>query len=120
MTPNRRHDLGDETGRKLKTPFGILEYRFAPGNTVEIVNIEVEASARGTGKGRAMLRQLFGSLDETVKTVYAITRSHNEIAQQFYEACGFRLIGILRRFYYDSGEYGVDAVMYGRSPRGPI
>lgn len=115
--PTNRPGLGDDTERYYRVPHGYIEWRFAPGNTVEIVNIEVEADHRHKGVGKKMLEGFFRTFSyETL--VYAITRSDNEIAQLFYEACLFNVVNPLRRFY--GGDHGVDAIMYGRKAGGPI
>ncbi len=95
-----------------------LTYQVRGDGTVEIVDVVV-TSERRTGRGRELLRLLFGRLDGTVQTVYAITRAENMIAQSWYEACGFEVTGVLRRFY-ERDSRAVDAILYGRSPRGPL
>jgi ribosomal protein S18 acetylase RimI-like enzyme len=107
----------DTPGHEVRLEKGFLKYRFAPGRTVEIVDIEVDPLVRGNGWGRRLLEILFKRLDDSVVTVYAITRTENEVAIQFYESCRFEVLGVLRRFY---GGKGVNAIMYGRSPRGPV
>ena len=115
-----RAGLGDDPERKVELPYGYIEFRYAPGNTCEIVNIEVEGEHRGQGIGRRLIEMLF---EEVVKmdvhNVYAITRTDNLIAQQFYEKLRFEVTGVLRRFYRSDGRC-VDAIMYGRSPKGPV
>lgn len=95
-----------------------LHFRRGSGSTIEIFDIQV-ASERGKGKGRQLITYLvklapsmhsLWSLSPKVTLIWALTRADNVIAQQFYEAVGFRLMGILTSFY------GVaeDAMMYGR------
>lgn len=115
--PNNRPGLGDDTERYIHHEHGYIEWRYAPGNTVEIVNIEVNRDHRREGVGRRLLEMLFSQLDPETR-VYAITRSDNEIAQQFYERCMFITTNPLRRFY--SRERCVDAIMYIRSAGGPV
>ncbi len=105
---------------------GRLVYRIAPGATCEIVDIEVDSADRGKGVGRKLLEDLFRRLaalppgkEGKVDTVYAITRMDNEIAQEFYEHCKFRVVGVLRRFY-TVHRAGADAVMYGRGIGGVV
>lgn len=111
-TPEYREGLGDDPGRKLKLDHGYIEYRYAPGHTCEIVNIEVEAEHRGKGVGRELVTTLCKIVRQRAKHVYAVTRSSNLIAQEFYAKCGFHVVGVLNRFYDD--ELVVDAIMYGR------
>lgn len=98
-------------------PDDFIAYREGSGGTVEIYDIVVN-SARRKGIGRRLLENLFRLVGKG-KRVFAITRIENEIAVQFYQACGFEIIGVLRRFYSDSAG-GVDALMFGRSSEGPI
>jgi ribosomal protein S18 acetylase RimI-like enzyme len=98
-------------------PRDFLDWREGSGGTVEIFDIAI-GSERRTGKGRNLVEKLF-AIVPSAPTVYAITRAGNEIAQQFYEALLFDRVGVLRRFYRDKGRV-VDAVIYGRSPQGPV
>lgn len=93
-----------------------LMWRQGSGETIEIFDIAV-GSERRKGRGRQLLNLLFNSLEANT-VVWAITRSDNEIAQQFYEATRFDIIGVLRRFY--GVENGVDAIMYGRKAKGVL
>ena len=107
----------DPTGRRIEHEHGYLEYRFGPGETCEIVDVEVHPDHRLQGIGRKLLEKLFKEIRGRAKRVYAITRAENEMAQQWYEACQFRSCP-LRRFY--SGKTGVDAIMYVRGVEGPV
>lgn len=118
--PAYRPGIGDDTCRRIDLGIhAYVEYRLAPGSTCEIVNIEVAAHARGQGYGRRLLEELFRTLKNNgwAKRVYAITRTNNEVAIQFYEHTCFEVVGVLRRFY---GEKGVDAIMFGREVEGPV
>lgn len=108
----------DSTYQVVKVPHGFIEFRYAPGRTCEIVNIEVESDHRGKGIGRKLLEELFKKMKGRADRVYAITRTENEAAQLFYEACLFRVTGVLRRFYGEND--GADAIMYGRGREGPV
>lgn len=83
-----------------------IEWRPGSGRSVEITDIAVH-SARGEGRGRALVDQMLATLTpgtdrpEGVTLVYAITRMSNAIAHQFYEAVGFRILGRLHYFYRD-------------------
>lgn len=117
--PEYRKGIGDDPGRRIDVQGGYVEYRYAPGQTCEIVNIEVGNAVRRTGVGRRLLQKLFEEVQGKASLVYAITSAVNEIAMDFYEGCGFRVVAVLRRFY-DPHERGVDAIMYGRTPEGPV
>jgi len=94
-----------------------LVYREGGGGTVEIFDISVTSEHRRRGIGKQLLTTLFQDVGPG-KRVFAITRTTNEVAQQFYESCGFEVAGVLRRFY--GAENGADAVMYVRSSGGPL
>ena len=94
-----------------------LHWRLACNTVVEITDIQV-MSDRRRGRGRALVNQLLDHrLPGGVKTVYAITRASNLIAQQFYLELRFRPV-LLPDFYKDeplaSGRKYVDAVMFVR------
>lgn len=99
-------------------PRDYLYYRAGSGNTVEIYDICV-GSERRTGVGRRLLMELFRELAPTM-SVWAFTRADNQIAHEFYEACGFRLISSLRGFYDPTHPEMVDARLYGRTAGGPV
>lgn len=92
-------------------------YQVRGDGTVELLDIAVNTDRR-QGSGKALLEALFARVQDA-QTVYAITRASNLIAITFYEACGFEVTGVLKRFY-DRGAGAVDAILYGRSPRGPL
>jgi ribosomal protein S18 acetylase RimI-like enzyme len=98
-------------------PRDFLVYREGSGGTVEIFDIAVNSNRRA-GRGRRLVKFLFNSLPDSVPCVWAITRAENLVGQLFYENLGFEVKGVLRRFYSD--KKGADAVLYGRSPRGPV
>jgi ribosomal protein S18 acetylase RimI-like enzyme len=102
------HTIGDVTD------FLVWSLR-ADGN-VEIVDIAVN-SERRKGKGRLLVQELFHKL-HCMTRVFAITRTTNEIAQQFYERLGFQVSGVLRRYYDD--ENGADAILFIRRAGGPV
>lgn len=115
--PKYREGIGDHPGRMVALEWGFIEYRFAPGATCEIVNIEVHPEHRMQGIGRKLLEMLFKEISGKARRVYAITRGDNEMAQIFWEKCLFTGCP-LRRFY--GGETGVDAILYVRSKDGPV
>ena len=93
-----------------------LIWRDGSGGTVEIFNIHV-GSERRRGKGRHLVEALFREVGEG-KLIWAVTRADNCIAQEFYEALRFRVLGVLREFY--GARAVVDAVVYGRKSEGPV
>lgn len=118
--PHYRDGLGDDTGRYLKVDGGYIEYRFTPGWGVEIVNIEVDATRRRTGVGRTLLRQLCDlAVANGCHTVYAVTRSSNLIAHDWYAAMGFWVCGRLQGFY-DPENITLDALLFARNCKEPI
>ena len=84
---------------------------------VEILDIVV-SSERGKGRGRRLIEGVLNKIPQLplrCTLVYAITRSSNTVAHQFYEACGFRIVGRLHYFYRDGDENQFEsALMYGR------
>ena len=90
-----------------------LKWREGSGRTVELFDIQV-GSKRRDGIGRAMVYKLLRELPRGTNLVWAITRTTNQIAQEFYEDLGFRVVGVLRNFYKDQGLDGVDAIVFGR------
>lgn len=89
-----------------------LEWRKGSGNTIEIYDIQVMTKRRD-GIGRYLVYELLRLIPKDVNLVWAITRTDNLIAQQFYESLGFRVVAILRNFYSHDGSKA-DAVMFGR------
>jgi ribosomal protein S18 acetylase RimI-like enzyme len=109
---------GEELNRIIldNDPRDFLDYQQRPDGTVEIVDIAVN-SERRKGKGRRLVEALFSRLGKDTR-VWAITRADNEIAQQWYEALQFNVVGVLRRYY--GPHRGVDGVMFGRRAGGPV
>jgi len=86
---------------------GRLEYRLQ-GAHCEIIDIHVESVERRKYIGRKMVTDMLAELPAGTRFVYAVTRESNRIAQQFYVGVGFRVVGVLSRFYQTE-----DGVMYG-------
>lgn len=85
-----------------------LQYRWGSGCTVEITELQV-GSERRVGKGRRLVEKLLQRIHGRTHLVYAITRSSNEIAREFYIAVGFEEMVTLKNFYSEG-----DAVIYGK------
>lgn len=95
--PTFRIGIGDETGRVIQDQHGHLEWRWAPDNAVEIVNLVVDNEHRRTGVGRRLVSELPNA------RTYVFTAESNRIAHEFYEALGFRLLAKLPEFYSSGG-----------------
>lgn len=99
-----------ETDRTI----GTLQWRYAPGDTVEIVDIIIHNMAdRHKGYGTQLLKRAIKEIRETRPKphaplrLYAFTELSNAIAHSFYEARGFRRVVVIPDFYaFD------DAVIY--------
>lgn len=87
-----RHVIHDDVDR------GSLDYRLAPGETAEIVNIEVAGEHRRQGVGRVLLQRMIAALPPDVAAVYAFTRATNTIACQWYRVMGFELTRVPRLY----------------------
>lgn len=90
-------------------PHGHLEYRIAPGDTCEIVDIHVDGEHRREGVGRRMVEMLWSCIPAKTQLIYAFTGEDNRIAHDFYHGTGFVLMAKLKGFYGDR-----DARLYGR------
>ena len=93
----------------LSDPRDYLDWREGSGGSVEIYDIVVNSDRR-RGRGKALVEELVRVVRKTLgrnRLVWAITRSSNLIAQQFYLAVGFRQVGLLVRFYPDNHDHGL-------------
>lgn len=96
-------------------PRDFLTFREGSGGTIEIYDIAV-GSDRRRGKGTRLVQDVLNHrLPPGTKTLWAMTRMSNQIAQQFYERLGFRVAGILRNFY-DKPD-AADAVVFAYDVR---
>jgi GNAT superfamily N-acetyltransferase len=103
--PDYRPGLGDDCGRYLRRRHGYLEWRRAPGDTVEVVNVEVEGPHRGRGEGSDMLREL--ERLPGVAAVYGFAAAGNARALAFYAKNGYSLVPVPG--FYGRGR---DAVLF--------
>lgn len=97
-----------------------LEWRNCGHGVYEITDINVNSEMRRTGVGSLMVKHLIDSLkanDPDCQTLFAVTRSTNRIAQEFYESLRFKVLGILRNFYSHDAK-AADAIVYGRHLKG--
>jgi len=110
---------GDDVKYGSSLPHSAQDYLLWCGgtaNSIEIADIVV-MSKRRSGIGRKLVSAMLLALD-TETVVWACTRTTNEIAQQFYEALGFDVAGVVRRLH--GTEQGADGVIYLRRAGGPI
>lgn len=106
----------NETKRIENASGDYLEWRYAPGQTAEIVDIKV-LSERVRGKGRRLVETLMRELKSKqatnpVRLLYAFARVDNDLARGFYRAIGFVEIVPIPGFYRDSSPVQ-DAILWG-------
>ena len=95
--------------------WGCLEYRYAPGDVCEIVDIWADGERRRTGIGSSMVERLMKACKrDGIRRVFAVTRFSNGIARDFYEALGFRIMTTVWHFYPESDDDESNAIMYGK------
>jgi ribosomal-protein-alanine N-acetyltransferase len=85
-----------------------------PRPEAEIHTIAVDPAHQRRGIGRALLRGLLAVADELGATVFLEVRTDNEPARALYEAEGFAVVGLRKRYYAPSG---ADAYTMRREPR---
>ena len=105
-SPHGWYVVVEEAGRLV----GYAGLRAARGAAdADIQTITIAASARGTGRGRALLTEL---LDEAarrgVRLVFLEVRADNPVAQALYASEGFVEVGRRARYYQPDG---VDAIV---------
>jgi [ribosomal protein S18]-alanine N-acetyltransferase len=120
--PARRHDAS--TGTPAVEPAvehgelvgyaGLAFIASAPHAEAEIHTIGVDPAHQHRGIGRALLRGLLGVADAAAATVFLEVRTDNAAAHALYEAEGFAVVGIRKRYYRPSG---ADAHTMRRDPR---
>jgi ribosomal-protein-alanine N-acetyltransferase len=74
-----------------------------PQAEAEIHTIGVDPAHQRRGIGRALLRGLLTVADELGATVFLEVRTDNEAARALYEAEGFTVVGLRKRYYRPSG-----------------
>lgn len=108
----------DYSPRTVTVEGGKLVWAFSAPTVAQIVDIEVEHGYRRRGVGRKLVYTMYKQLASSgVRTVFAVTRASNLVAQLFYEELRYRALP-LRDFYKDepleNGKAYADAVMYVR------
>lgn len=86
---------------EISRDYGKLDWRLAPGNVAEIVDIEVDNLHRREGEGLKLFQKLVRDLPEQCNHVYAFTRKSNAIARDWYRSLGFRE-SVVPGFYSDN------------------
>ncbi|HYH32117.1 MAG TPA: ribosomal protein S18-alanine N-acetyltransferase [Pseudonocardia sp.] len=85
-----------------------------PHAEAEIHTIGVDPAHQRRGIGRALLRGLLAVADEVGAAVFLEVRTDNDAARALYEAEGFTVVGLRKRYYRPSG---ADAHTMRREPR---
>ncbi len=84
-----------------------------PRAEAEIHTIGVDPEFQRRGIGRELLRGLLAVADAAAATVFLEVRTDNDAARLLYEAEGFTVVGLRRRYYRPSG---ADAHTMRRDP----
>jgi [ribosomal protein S18]-alanine N-acetyltransferase len=74
-----------------------------PHAEAEIHTIGVDPAHQRLGIGRALLRGLLAVADAAAATVFLEVRTDNDAARALYEAEGFTVVGLRKRYYRPSG-----------------
>lgn len=76
-----------------------------------LLNITIDHSSRGTGRGRALLGQICDLVrDGGASQLFLEVRPSNSIAHALYDSVGFRAVG-RRRGYYPARDGREDAIV---------
>jgi ribosomal-protein-alanine N-acetyltransferase len=74
-----------------------------PHAEAEIHTIGVDPAHQRLGVGRALLRGVLAVADAAAATVFLEVRTDNDAARALYEAEGFTVVGLRKRYYRPSG-----------------
>lgn len=107
------HYLAARVGDELVGYAGIAFVAGPPHAEAEIHTIGVDPAHRRRGIGRELLRGLLAVADAEHATVFLEVRTDNDAARLMYEAEGFAVVGLRRRYYRPSG---ADAHTMRREP----
>ena len=123
-TPWSRGMFAEDLGRPFSRPFvaegpsgEILGYAVCWNVAEEshLLNIAVHPESRGRGIGRALVRECIRrGARAGSERIHLEVRAGNEEAQALYMKCGFRFMGIRKKYYTDTGE---DALLLTREIR---
>jgi ribosomal-protein-alanine N-acetyltransferase len=76
-----------------------------------LLNITIDRSSRGTGRGRALLGQVCKlARDGGARQLFLEVRPSNQVAQKLYQSVGFKVVG-RRRGYYPAPNGREDAIV---------
>ncbi|KIL50919.1 GNAT family N-acetyltransferase [Jeotgalibacillus campisalis] len=90
--------------------------------TIELKNIAIDASSRGTGLGRAVIEEAILLFKEKGFTSMIVGTANSSIENiVFYQKAGFRISGVRKGFFedypetfYENGIRALDMVMFER------
>jgi ribosomal-protein-alanine N-acetyltransferase len=106
--------LAARDGERLVGYAGLAFVAGPPQAEAEIHTIGVDPAHQRRGIGRALLRGLLVVADEVGATVFLEVRTDNDAARALYEAEGFAVVGLRKRYYQPSG---ADAHTMRREPK---
>ncbi|MGI9002242.1 MAG: ribosomal protein S18-alanine N-acetyltransferase [Pseudonocardia sp.] len=108
------HYLAARDGGRLVGYAGLVFVADPPDAEAEVHTIGVDPAHQRRGIGRALLRGLLTVADAAAATVFLEVRTDNAAALRLYEAEGFMVVGLRKRYYQPSG---ADAHTMRREPR---
>lgn len=107
------HFVAAREGDELVGYAGLGFVAGPPQAEAEVHTIGVDPAHQRRGIGRALLRGLLAAADAAGATVFLEVRTDNDAARALYEAEGFTVVGLRRRYYRPSG---ADAHTMRRDP----
>jgi [ribosomal protein S18]-alanine N-acetyltransferase len=108
------HYLAARDGETLVGYAGIAFVASPPRAEAEIHTIGVDPAYQRRGIGRELLHGLLVVADAAAATVFLEVRTDNDAARALYEAEGFTVVGLRKRYYQPSG---TDAHTMRREPK---
>jgi ribosomal-protein-alanine N-acetyltransferase len=105
--------LAARDGDELVGYAGLAFVAAPPRAEAEIHTIGVDPAHRRRGIGRELLQGLLAVADGAGATVFLEVRTDNDAARALYEAEGFTVVGLRKRYYSPSG---ADAHTMRREP----
>jgi ribosomal-protein-alanine N-acetyltransferase len=107
------HYLAARDGDELVGYAGLAIVAGPPHAEAEIHTIGVDPAHRRRGIGRELLQGVLDVADGAGATVFLEVRTDNDAARALYEAEGFTVVGLRKRYYSPSG---ADAHTMRREP----